>query len=169
MFIFKIDFSHLSKTQTTQTMDHLPTQHYYKYINKHSSERFFFYSFFKGKQETILITKMMYGVIISIYYDDDSILEINLEYINYRTATISTKIKTRDNDAAIKIKTFLEKINLPTDTDEYYELRNLFQDPETIHKYDNDKRIAIPQNPQILFDVWEQLIDMISPSEYVTK
>ena len=111
----------------------------------------------------------MYGVIISIYYDDDSILEINLEYINYRTATISTKIKTRDNDAAIKIKTFLEKINLPTDTDEYYELRNLFQDPETIHTYDNDKRIAIPQNPQILFDVWEQFIDMISPSEYVTK
>jgi hypothetical protein len=62
------------------------------------------------------------------------------------------------------MKTFLEKINLPTDTDEYYELRNLFQDPETIHKYDNNKRSAIPQNPQILFDVWEQFIDLISPS-----
>ena len=145
-------------------MDHLPTQHYYKYINKHSSERFFFYSFFKGKQETNSITKTIYGVIITIYYDDDSIREINLKYINYETATISTIIRTRDNDAAIKIKTFLEKINLPTDTDEYYELRNLFQDPETIHKYDNDKRSAIPQNPQILFDVWEKFIDLISPS-----
>jgi hypothetical protein len=108
-----------------------------------------------------LITKTIYGVIISIYYDEDSILEINLEYINYRTATISTKIRTRDNDAAIKIKTFLEKINLPTDTDEYYELRNLFQDPETIHTYDKDKN-TISKNPQI--DVWEQFIELISPS-----
>jgi hypothetical protein len=125
-----------------------------------------------GSDATNLITKMIYGVIISIYYDDDSILEIHLKYINYRTATISTKIRTRDNDATINIKTFLEKINLPTDTDEYYELRNLFQDPETIHKYDNYKRSAIPQNPQILFDVWEQFIDIICPqtaSNYVLK
>jgi hypothetical protein len=94
-------------------------------------------------------------------HKDDSIHEINLEFINYKTAIISTRIKTRDNDAAIKLETFFEKINLPTDSDEYYELRNLFQDPETIHTYDKDKN-TISQNPQI--DVWEQFIELISPS-----
>jgi hypothetical protein len=128
------------------------------------------YSFLIWKKVALNKNRLFFSMTVTVKNEVEASIKAYIRTVPPMPSIIEISEIHREN-AKDKIDNFFEQIKQtfpPEERDEYYEILNKLQDPTSMSEYDNGLDYIKSSSPREI-EVWEQFIDMISPSEYVTK